>query len=520
MKVLFAWPNKDQFGFKPMGIALLSSIVRAKGHEVELFDTTFIDLGFKDNTQVKAGLKIFKKVDFSKHDISKKKIDLERSFLDKLNAFEPDLICVSALSDEMPTGLKLSEIAKSWNRDVVVLWGNKSVTMSPRAVLENPAVDYACVGEGIEFISDFLDHMERKSDPKGIPNLVYMANGTIVKNPLRPFYQKLDSLPYLDWGIFDDRQFLKPYDGSVRRGGDYMIFWGCPNQCTYCINKPYRDLYGRNAGPYLRHYGIERAISEIEYLVKGWNIDFFKFHDEDFCLKPMAYFKEFAKLYRERLNIPFTIMANPRNINKQKAELLKSMNCVSVSMGIETGNALLRRDVLKRVETEEDIVRAYKLLNSYGIRTSAYNMIGIPFENRDTFMETVELNKKAEVRYPDVGFFFPLEGTELRDIAIKNGFFDESSGTIFRRDAPALKFNEISREELIKLMERFVLYIKMPKEFRKYIEMSERDDAVGKALYSELGRIYDECVFRYDGIWHDNGKTKEYLSRLDSISRQ
>ena len=48
MKILFIWPNKDVFGYKPIGISLLASILKKGGHQVELFDTTFIDLGSHD----------------------------------------------------------------------------------------------------------------------------------------------------------------------------------------------------------------------------------------------------------------------------------------------------------------------------------------------------------------------------------------------------------------------------------------------------------------------------------------
>ena len=41
MKVLIVWPNKDAFGFLPVNIALLSALLKANGHEVELFDTRF-----------------------------------------------------------------------------------------------------------------------------------------------------------------------------------------------------------------------------------------------------------------------------------------------------------------------------------------------------------------------------------------------------------------------------------------------------------------------------------------------
>lgn len=386
--------------------------------------------------------------------------------------------------------------------------GNKAATMIPEKVLDCKDIDYVCMGEGVEFITEIINGISNNKNLKNIDNIAYKNNmGKIHKNKLRPYFQNLDSLPFLDWTIFDDRHFLKPFDGEIYTGGDHMIYWGCPNECTYCINHSYRKLYGKDSGRFIRHYSIDRIIEELEYLVSKWNITFFKFHDEDFCIKPMKYFYELAEKYHERINVPFTIMVNAKNVTSEKVNLLKKMNCASVTIGIETGNEKLRKEVLKRKETTDDIIRAVGLFNKAGIRTSSFNMLGIPFENKNTIMETIELNKKSKVLYPNSGFFFPLEGTELRKIAIDNGFFDEDSKAVFYNDRPSLRFDEISSEELIKLRERFVLYVKMPYEYYSFIKRSEKDDVVGRWLTDELFRIYDERVLSNDGVWQSKQKT-------------
>jgi radical SAM superfamily enzyme YgiQ (UPF0313 family) len=296
-----------------------------------------------------------------------------------------------------------------------------------------------------------------------------------------------------------------------------MIYWGCPSHCTYCINNAYRSLYGQNAGKFLRNYSVDRIIKELKWLTQKWGITFFKFHDEDFCIKPMPYFSYLSEQYREHINLPFTAMVNARNITKEKVQLLTQMNCVSISIGVETGNEKLRKEVLKRRETKEEIIKAIHLLNDAGIRTVAFNMLGIPYETRHTIMETIELNRESQVRYPDTVFFYPLEQTELREIAVNNGFYDINSSDVFDDVRPSLRFPDISAEELIALRERFVLYVKMPGVYRPFIERSETADEVGKKLTDELYNIYDKCVFSNDGVWNDRGQSQEYLNHLQKI---
>lgn len=520
MKILLVWPNKDQFGYKPIGISLISAILKKNGHIVDLFDTSFIDFGYKDNTEDRSRIRIFKKVDFSGYYLTKKRISIEQALLEKLDTFRPDVVAVSALSDEIYIGFEVSRVVKAWDSKTTVLWGNKAATTEPERMLACMNIDYLCIGEGIEFLPEFLDCIGQGKSPHGIKNIAYRKDtGAVIKNDLRPYYQDLDALPYLDWSIFDNRHFLKPYDGKVYIGGDYTMSWGCPNQCTYCINASYRDIYGKSAGKYIRSYSVDRVIKELKYLVDTWGIQLFIFHDEDFCFKPMDYFKELSEAYRKHVNVPFAAMVNARNITEEKVGFLKHMNCVSVSMGIETGNLDLRRKILKRYESTDDIIRAMKLLNGAGIRTSSFNMLGIPFETRGTIMETIELNRKSEVRYPNNVFFFPYKGTELHDIAVENGMFNEGSDAVYEQDKPALTLSTISRDELIALRERFVLYVKMPQVYRKFIERSEKQDETGRRLTDKLFNIYDECVLKNNGIWKDDGAV-DHLKELKDILEQ
>ena len=519
MKFLFIWPHKDQPGYKSLSIALLSAILKKAGHEVDLFDTTFIDFGFKDNTEVRSKLRIFKEVVVSDDlHLTKQKVNLQDELFKKLEKFKPDVVGVSALSDEIYVGFKISEIVKKWNKKAIVLWGNKAASMAPENVFSCKAVDYICVGEGLEFINEFANAIEQGKDVRHIKNLGYKdLDGHVHINELRPYYQGMDSLPFLDWDIFDKRQFYKPFNGKIYIGGDHMVYWGCVNNCTYCINDSYRKLYGKKAGKFLRCYSVDRIIRELKFLVDKWKVTFFKFHDEDFCLKPYNYLDEFSGKYAKELNIPFTIMANARNVTVDKVKLLKKMNCVSVTLGIETGNSLLRKKMLKRVETKQEIIKATKFFNEAGIRTASFNMLAIPFETRKTIKETIALNKRANVRYPNAGFFFPLDGTELKEIAIQSGFFAKNSHKVFCNDVPALTLPGISSEELVKIRERFTLYIKMPRFFYPYIERSEKNDDISRRLTSELYSIYDEAVLANDGVWNDCGKNKSYLKNLESI---
>lgn len=502
MKILFVWPNKETLGFKPIGISILSSIALQKGYTVDLFETTFIDLGFKTNIETLEDVFVFKPTDLSSYNIVKKQASLEDEFRSKLNSFNPDIVAFSVLSDEVEVAHRCAKESKRWKPSVINIFGGKYPTISPEDAIAHDFIDFICVSEGLEAFPEWLEALKSGKDLLKIKNIWGKLNNKVVKNPIRPLSKDLDSLPYLYWGHFDKRDFIKPFNGKAYRGGDYMANWGCVYECSYCINKYLHDLHGRNA--FVRRYTPERAVSELKYLKEKYQLSFFKFHDEDFLLRDAASFEKFAGLYKKELGLPFVIETNPRSVNKINARLLKEMNCVSASLGVESGNEYIRKNILKRKESREDVLKAFHTLNDVGIRTVAFLMLGLPFDSREAIFDSIELMREARVRVPNLGIFFPFEKTELREVSIKNGFYDPKEVPVYTNNIPALNQKTLTRQDLLNLRKVFNLYVKFPRSFWPLINRAEKNDAAGKEIFSILKEIYIERVRNQEDYFIDN----------------
>ena len=99
-KILFTLIGASSPGTQPLNTSLLSAVCKRAGHEVDLFDTTFIDLGFELDTEVSQRISQFKTVDHSKYNLVRDgNIDGKKAFIDKIKKFKPDVICASAMSD-------------------------------------------------------------------------------------------------------------------------------------------------------------------------------------------------------------------------------------------------------------------------------------------------------------------------------------------------------------------------------------------------------------------------------------
>ncbi len=343
---------------------------------------------------------------------------------------------------------------------------------------ELEALDGLCYGDGDLSFVELLDCMERGKDHTGTRGFWFRAGGRIIKNPPYPLLDDLDSLPMPDLEIFGEQTILNYPAFSFSRG--------CPFKCTYCC----APLYGQEqtGSTAVRYKSPERAIQEINTMLAWCNADVLAFDDDTF-FKSKTWVRKFTELYKSEVRRPFACNTRPETINEELIQLLKDANCVLIAIGIESGDEEIRTMTLKRRMKDERIIEAFDIVRRQGIATSAFNMVGIPGETRERFKKTIELN--ARIR-PDIiqhTIFYPYRGTELGDLAYKNGYVvREGYPTYFGRGTlslPGFSLTEIEREALM-------FEYKVCKSF-------DRRRAL-KGLARAAGRRYPRAFSRVKGL--------------------
>ena len=148
MKVFFIYPNAEGYQRIPIGVSILITILIEKGHEIELFDTTFIrSQNFDNEIREKANLVIPTDMSDLYNTMSDEKIDA--SLLVKLEHFSPDLIAVSIVEDNYQYADHLLSIVKAARPKIPVIAGGSTPTVAPEVVIENPNIYYIIQGEGM-----------------------------------------------------------------------------------------------------------------------------------------------------------------------------------------------------------------------------------------------------------------------------------------------------------------------------------------------------------------------------------
>ncbi|HON55411.1 MAG TPA: radical SAM protein [bacterium] len=497
-KILFVYPNLNSYGLTPICISILSALLKQNGHQVDLFDTTFIDC--KDffvpktdavYTKKMEQLMFFKPVDLSKVGIQKEKKDVVLEFKKKIESFKPDIIAFSFWSCQLTgedegmmydRGVKLLNAANiNYEKTgIYIIAGGIKPSIEPEKVLNDGITNIVCIGEGEFAYLDLANAITEKKDITKIKNLWVKQNNKIYKNDLRPLIENLDDLPFADFDLFDDKSFYRPYHGQIARGVDYELTRGCINQCYYCVGPRLRKLY--NDKNFRREKSIERIIKEIAYLKEKYKLDIIRYQDELFLGMEIPKLKKLAKEYRQKVDLPFIIETSVNTLNKDTIECLKEMGCLSVSVGIEHGNEKFRETVLNKFYSNECAINSFNLLRKYNISVHSYAMIGFPDETRELVFDTINLLRKLKASTFQVSIFQPFYGTELRKICLEKKIIEEEAMLKEFVTGTILNNPTLSKEELLGLQRTFSMYVYSPKILWSLIKIAEKNDFVYKIL--------------------------------------
>ena len=490
MRVLFIYPTTSGTGEIPINISYLQSVLKQSGHEVRIFDVSdYRMFSLKPSeTQVNSGL--FKPVKNKMSAIGQNLKDFSpwEDLIRIVSDYKPGLIATTSFTTNFKLGVSFLNEVKKYSKDIPTIFGGIHTTLNPGEAISEPSIDMICIGEGEETLAELCDSLESNRDITFIRNLWIKKEGKIIKNSCRPF-MNLDKLPFQVFDGFNDRNFYRPLAGRFYRMANVAISRGCIFQCSYCVNHAFQKMF-KNLGNYHRKISVEKAIQNLMYIKKKHNIEMLRFWDEDFTTVSLDYLKNFADEYKKEINLPFLIYSRVNTMNENKLKILKDMRCVTIAMGIESGNEYIRNNILKRHMSNEEIVKAFHMVKRYGVRVSAYNMIGLPFETRKNIYETIDLNRRCKPDTSSVSFLEPYPNTEIYSTCVNNNFVDSGYVPTHNFFAPHIKEILISHKELTGLIKTFTLYTRVPRLLFPLLKFCERNNWLSAFLFKVIVKFY------------------------------
>lgn len=396
MKILFYYRNNES-----LGIEYLSAVLKRAGHEVDLiFDPGLDNTFFYQNRF----LKVFQRKDL---------------LVEKAVGFSPDLIAFSSITNEYPD-IKMMAGMLNKRLKVPTIIGGIHPTAIPKFVLSDTAFDMVCLGEGEEALLELVERMDKGRDYSNTRNIwIKKGNGNIIKNEVRPLISNLDSLP------FPDKSLFHKY-GCFKDTIQVLSGRGCAFSCSYCSNHFQQKLY-EGKGNYLRRRSVENMISELkEYKQKYKGIKKIAF-DDDLFVYDKNWLKEFSYYYVREIKIPFTCFGFFAKVDQESLDILKKSGCRELMLGVESGSEIIRKKILNRRITNQDIKHNMKVIKKHKIPVRSTAMFGIPNESPQQMWETVSLFEELNPNEINAYIFYPYPETDIFWYCRKKGLLDHEA---------------------------------------------------------------------------------------------
>lgn len=493
MRVLLFYPNLYGMNTLPPAIGLFTAILRQRGHEVALFDTTIYEnLSTVDADKQKSenlNARPFDDTLLKKH---VRTTNAAEDFKGVIKHFSPHLIAMSCTEDMYPLGIDLLKMLGTDRPPVVA--GGVFPTFAPELALQlsGGAIDYVLRGEGEETLPALCERMEKMEDISSVRGLYALISGKEIRNPL-PHPVDVEKLPLPDFSLFEESRYYRPMQGKLRRMIPVQTIRGCPYTCAYCNSPSQIQIYKAENNRFFRSQKIELVRREIDHAVKSYKADSIYFWADTFLAWNNREFDEFCEMYAE-YKLPFWIQTRPETVTEDKFKKLADIGLLRVAFGVEHGNEEFRQRLLGRKVKNDVIIKQLNLVNSLGIPISVNNIIGFPTETRELAFDTIELNRHFKSDGVNAYSYTPFHGTPLRQLSEDMGYVNKGDLARCISQPTMISMPQFTKEEIEGVRRCFVLYVKMPKERWPEIRKAEILTPEGERIFRKLK---DECLEKY-----------------------
>ncbi|MEQ8821376.1 MAG: B12-binding domain-containing radical SAM protein [Sumerlaeia bacterium] len=379
------------------------------------------------------------------------------AFLADVEEFQPDGIMINTTTATMAGDLETCRLAKELLPHVVTLAKGETLIVNAKTVLrDHPEVDVIlpneaeeavaeiaegrpfCAIKGLHFRSDLLDRFgERPNENLVVPEGKAQVAGRLRKRfgeevpaailagaeaenvfftGKRDLPAKLDELPLPARHLLRNEVYISPETGrplTVVHGNR-----GCPSKCVYCPAGVLTDFT-------VRFRSTESVVDELAECVAKYGIREFLFHGDTFTINKRWLMRLCDQIVERGLDIHWGCNSRVDTMDDERAAAMKRAGCWVVAFGIETGDADMLVQ-MKKDATLEQAREAVACCKRNGLRTHAFMVIGLPWETEETLERTYQFLKDLDPDFFDFNLATPLPGTELHEIALREGLFEAS----------------------------------------------------------------------------------------------
>jgi len=319
---------------------------------------------------------------------------------------KPYIFGFSAMTAAYKRAMVVSKRVKELYPDSIVCIGGVHASAIPDEVMSNEHVDIVVRGEGELILPDLYRCIKEGRSFTDIENISYRQNGKIVHNNIASVIDDLDSLPPFPYHRFTSKKYDLGFVVSSR---------GCPYGCIFCSNRVTTGMKYRYRPPI-------SIVDDLEVLYHRHGKTFILFLDDNFLVNKKRIYALIDEIRQRGLDNKMTFSFQARGDNADYALFkdLYSSGFKSVFFGMETASNRIMK-LIKKGETVEQCINAVRMAKELGFHVSAAFIYGFPTETHSDRINCARLSKELEIDMARFNNATPYPGTELYQIAKKEG---------------------------------------------------------------------------------------------------
>lgn len=369
----------------PLGVALLSAVLRSEGHEVAVIDLNhhlFHRGGQPDRFRYSEGWRWKDPTTW---------IELQQTLIQPLLSrmlyevalTRPEFIGISAWHGEFSADL--AGRLRRQHPQVPIVVGGPAASRSFGSLRLRPGggIDAVVSGEGESALSRLTSVFERSGTLVALPGVELLQDGKMIDGgpPLPP--DQLDLFPPPDFSDFT----LQDYDDPDFGGGPalpLLHFRGCPGQCAFCLD---REFWG---GGHFRHPTAARTAQTVANLYDRHQIAHFVFLD--LCINPARQPLLELTDALTALSLPLDFCAQARcngQWDNELADRLRKAGFIHLTLGLESASDRILQKMHKGYDSKA-ASRVIHACHQAGILINLNLIAGFPGETAEDRLETLQ----------------------------------------------------------------------------------------------------------------------------------
>ena len=382
MKVTFVYPyipyKFAKTPYPPLGIGYLAAVLREKCDfitNIRLIDGQILD---------------------------------EEKFWHQVKTIDADIVLISATIRQLKGArLVAKEVKKNFPLRKVILGGpGPSALVTSTDFFEESEIDIVVKGEAEETLPTLLGRIWHGELFEDVPNVSYQTGGkTIIHTPTCPTHPDINNIPWPDRTLFDEKAYLDRWQSASGMTSVHIMgSRGCPFGCSFCD----KTVTGRG----VRYRDADDVVAEMLYLEKRYAPSDIFYFDDLFTVNKKRVIALCDLIKKSNLQTPWSAQGRVDCIDRQILLAMKEAGCEELMFGVESGSDRILKYLTKGC-TKDQIIAAFDLCHSTGIKPGAYLIVGVPGETQKDILETIALVERIEPYLLNLSYLTPFPNTEL-----------------------------------------------------------------------------------------------------------